>query len=1002
MNDEKEEIIFGIHSRTFSPGWGTSPIVIPPEIFIYDSNMNLLTNIKEVQFSADNGITIADISGDEKEEILIANDDSWLVHVYSPEFNNLLKTNYVTFTKYDGFSAGDIDNDKKDEFLIAIDEDDRVYIEKEPTIPKKIITLITPPFVLTEFHPSLGRDIFDLARFNITSQDIILRGFTGEGLRLFNFTPFREENESLADKPDLIITSVAVFPPRPRIYQPTTVKVEVYNNGTLNSSRDVNLTIYWNCYPLTKRIGPLGIHEKKEFTFSNALIFLEAERNEIVAMVDSNFEISELNESNNNFSKIVESTLGELMEKISPPVDLNDEPLDPISCPENNLMQIGRNKTPGGDFYRNSSGGLIRDPNNETIWLPDQGETSACGTYSLAYILRFLLRDDSINPNDIDDEIRAPWVGETGMFSEPLGLVRYARSQGLNAEIYNNGNFEKVKWFIDREIPVMLDLSIDASGDVFAGHWVVVVNYCNREKEYPPGAVEPVIGIYNPWGYQYEIPEDRLNVYWGEMSLWGSPLWNKLFIAISEQPLPEGDEENIKNELATAQAISQILNGLDDIGDGFSDIFTEGEIFQGLGEIVEGLGTTAVGVVNTLVGFIVGGVLLGLWGNADDVPFAGGFLTTAEELLGNVLCVSNEFIESLSENLGDLIENWYNPLEWAEFIGELIVNIGEAILGVLETIADFIVDVFEAIAEFFSDLWDLFTDFTCWLFGLGCPEMHCKTKYITSIDPCGETVTYINKFIREGAIGYIHTNSKPGLMPLYLYMKTDFETGNKFYYLSTDNNAHVGRENLTRISLLGYVNNTCGCSTCCLDLTNLANEKRLNLDTANSLGFLPKFKEPNTEKLWLFKNDVTGSYIISNDPCIRTRTFSSQIMEGHTRDNFLGYINLNPVPGAVKVYRYWNPENEEFFLSLNPNESIRGYRNTGFLGYIYLENISGSTPLYDFTGISSKEIINATTLCEPFEELRYRKRAVGYIHENKDNACLAELWQYCRRDIWYE
>ncbi|MCK4492007.1 MAG: hypothetical protein KAU03_05245, partial [Candidatus Altiarchaeales archaeon] len=63
--------------------------------------------------------------------------------------------------------------------------------------------------------------------------------------------------------------------------------------------------------------------------------------------------------------------------------------------------------------------------------------------------------------------------------------------------------------------------------------------------------------------------------------------------------------------------------------------------------------------------------------------------------------------------------------------------------------------------------------------------------------------------------------------------------------------------------------------------------------------------------------------------------------------------------------------------------------------------LSGTVPLYDYTGVGSKELVNLTILCEPVEEYRYRRNLVGYIHKRKDNACVAELWRYCRRDIWY-
>ena len=81
----------------------------------------------------------------------------------------------------------------------------------------------------------------------------------------------------------------------------------------------------------------------------------------------------------------------------------------------------------------------------------------ACGTTSLAMIIRFLIPESNISPEDIDKEIRK----FPGMFTAPLDLIEYARKKGLKVKEYNHGTLEQIEQLLALGIPVMplLDLT---------------------------------------------------------------------------------------------------------------------------------------------------------------------------------------------------------------------------------------------------------------------------------------------------------------------------------------------------------------------------------------------------------------------------------------------------------------------------------------------------------------------------------------------------------------
>ncbi|MFH1404411.1 MAG: CARDB domain-containing protein [Candidatus Altiarchaeota archaeon] len=957
--------------------------------------------------------------------------------------------------------------------------------------------------------------------------------------------------------PDLTITRINYAPDDVGLLDVVSLRIEVANIG-FDDAPAVNLTVYWTCEPITVPVAPLPAGNSTVIQLNNTLIFQKAGKFDVVAFVDSGHSVDEYNEGNNNLTQRITVELPGLSDLGEPASELGEEPMTQVSCGENDLMKIGRSKSPGGLYYRDEHGDLPRElgypvwdgtpPKNriphadftfekdhfygyfnftdassdydgnitgrlwyfeadgfnttlqnfshdlsngehmvwltvtdddgesatvgrsitvgspqpdlpradffveynrgatidhfdnsdpvsgvnitdyrwslpwsddltledvqvqyqsdgvfnithtvtdeaghtstvvrttqiESIWLPGQGPTNACGTTSLAYILRYLTGSDSHTHFTVDDECRASasehsWGNEGGMFGDPTILVEYARSQGVNAEVYQNGDFSEIRRFIDRGIPVMLVLTTDGTGNVFAGHFIVVVNYCSRPTGVP-GEMETVYAIYNPWGYQYEIPEDRLARYWGQMTLGDSDilLWKRLYIAVSNQSLPAGDLDDIKTELAFSTSLSMMSNGADD--------FADGEVVEGLVEMFGGTVTTIVSGLSDL--------LLGWGGHTDKVPLIGGVFGAADELVGGVVSGLNEFIDSLASDLQDIAMFWYDPLAALAAIGDLIVSVLELIADVIVAVLEFIVDVLVAIVDFLADLFEAIGRFFCWLFGMDCTRTVCVVERMVSIDECGEANQFSNKYSRISTLGYLGDVNESGRQPLHMLVMADFGTGEKNHKLTSFFNSSADSD-YVRVGTIGYSKSSC--TSDCVDLTT--DMENYTLSWGNNLGYSSRYWEPNSSLLWLFQNEETGLHTVSTDACLNTRTFVSNSMKGYTRSKIVGYIRLTPGHDTSRLYRYYNAGKRDFFLSLDANDtSDNDYVINGFMGYVYNSNLPGTVPLYSY---SAKHYAkqNITIQCET-EEREY-DTPIGFIHA-EEQPCTLPVYKYCKRYV---
>jgi hypothetical protein len=179
----------------------------------------------------------------------------------------------------------------------------------------------------------------------------------------------------------------------------------------------------------------------------------------------------------------------------------------------------------------------------------------ACGTTSLAMIVRFLTGDSTLTPPDIDREIRRL----PAMFSAPLDLMAYARRKGLKASEYNGGTPEQLEDLVSRGIPLMalLDLTPENALDFKNWHWVVVVDITGTSPSQK-------IVVNNPWGHQEEWEQEKFLMEWAHLRLLGLTFgYNNYYIAVgtAADELPLAHTTGVSAANAAIKGLADILNG---------------------------------------------------------------------------------------------------------------------------------------------------------------------------------------------------------------------------------------------------------------------------------------------------------------------------------------------------------------------------------------------------------------------------------------------------------
>jgi hypothetical protein len=195
----------------------------------------------------------------------------------------------------------------------------------------------------------------------------------------------------------------------------------------------------------------------------------------------------------------------------------------PVTCPDTPLMLIGRAPGEDGEYGRTAPDApLPRDPNDPSLWLAGQGQANACGTVTLAYILRYLLGSGAPTRDQIDGQLR-----RGNIFSAPPLLVACARQLGLAARSYNGASLDFVFGLVDRGVPVMVltDTTPLNLRDTANLHWVALVAHC-----------EDRVGIYNPHGFQEELDLASFQSHWRQARIFGLPAWSNFAIALGPDP----------------------------------------------------------------------------------------------------------------------------------------------------------------------------------------------------------------------------------------------------------------------------------------------------------------------------------------------------------------------------------------------------------------------------------------------------------------------------------
>jgi predicted double-glycine peptidase len=226
--------------------------------------------------------------------------------------------------------------------------------------------------------------------------------------------------------------------------------------------------------------------------------------------------------------------------------------LAPYTGPDTPLLLLGREPGPDGSYGRSAPDApLPRDPRDPSLWLPGQGRMNACGTTTLAYVLRYLLGSAAPDRPALDRMIR-----RADIFSAPTRLVDCARRSGLHAVAYNGIDLDTVLSMTDRGIPVMvlvdttpLDLT-----DTANLHWVCVVAHDGDS-----------IGIYNPHGFQQALDRASFEECWREARLFGLPAWSRFAIAVATPgtALPANDGPSLAAIGANfaSQGVAGVVNG---------------------------------------------------------------------------------------------------------------------------------------------------------------------------------------------------------------------------------------------------------------------------------------------------------------------------------------------------------------------------------------------------------------------------------------------------------
>lgn len=320
---------------------------------------------------------------------------------------------------------------------------------------------------------------------------------------------------------------------------------------------------------------------------------------------------------------------------------------------------------------------------NDSSWnnIVQQNERS-CGTTSLTMILNYY--GISGTPQQLDDAIRRwDWTGAV-----PNDLLDYARSQGLEAQGYNNSTIDQLKGFIDKGYPVQVLCDPNDTNELSSQHYIDVVGYGTdaNGQEY--------IKYHDPQdGKEKTMPMSDFQRKWGD--LWGGFNNYMNVYAPAGSNLPPGRDDGIEATNALADGGLNITNGTDRV------IHPDSA-----GGFVHGLMEVGGGLVQGIGGGIgyYGFQIPGDWINSkvEGIPV----LENIVQPLGDLWNTCGDILGHACDSVGESIDDFGNAIEClgnGDFSGA-----GQAALDGLQDlgtgVADVVTDVVSGVGDAIGDL----------------------------------------------------------------------------------------------------------------------------------------------------------------------------------------------------------------------------------------------------------------------------------------------------------
>jgi hypothetical protein len=731
--------------------------------------------------------------------------------------------------------------------------------------------------------------------------------------------------------PDLHIYQFQIAPYDPVFLAPITVEVTVENQGGAPSD-ETSVSLEWCCGTATRSLPSMPISGTAEVTFEQTLMFTQPGEYEVEVAVDPGDLVAEGDEANNVISKTLTVRLWpEAVPPESGDRSWFDHPTDLI-CPDTDLMRIGRQDPPVLDTFDADNDGDFNEFSRAEVFCACEDDPSvepgcqtylrgqcgpACGTTSLAYILRYFGKTcdgQDCTQDLVDWHIRMYWESrgeDRGSFTDPISIVRYARLRGLNAEVYVDGDVDQVRRLVDQGIPVMVQINTSGSTDIMDVHFVVPVAFCETGG-LPAGGPGTSITVYDPNGWQLRTTPDWLAQFWGETSLGELHLWNRLYIAISDGGLPPGDTERVEAALATAQGAANFLSGVEKLGS-IAFGFSPGD----LGSFLEGLVQTGGAIPTTLISFFA---LLATAAGHEAPPIIGGPLEAMGNYVGRCQLASQDMVNSLGGLLN--VNNWDDGDIMKQLALDFVTSLGDSFDAAVGG------GLFQFFVDAFRGIWQGLKELDCTLFGSGCPKKVSYHKHYASFDPCMESFLFINGLFRYRPLGYLHTAPVSGTIPIYLYAEwppaqsqppaPDTSTGRR-YYLCPDADWPLPDPAKVKVGLLGYTDAVS--TTATIDLERFAMDNGIGLcPGALTFGHLGQQPQSDSTLLWHIQPlevGAVGSYspTVSTDPCASTETFINPLVQGYTREIAVGWIPSSETEGTRRLYRFYGPDSWDIILS---------------------------------------------------------------------------------------